>query len=319
MDDNVRCFISAGAMGEWFCRRFMGNYNLPMFDFHLVNSAYTGQELIDSLAPEKNLYRSERFLNFCWRFLRAPKVALADRIFVNQCGVDLDMFSEARKQSVLRSELIRKYGLSDNSKLLLYAGRISPEKNIRLLPTLMEILKNDSADEYHLLVAGSGPSLEWLASEAQRRAPGRITLVGQISDKTELADLFANCDVFVHPNPREPFGITPLEAMASGVPVVAPNSGGLLSYAHHRNAWLSEADPASFARAIRHVFSCTDTRLEKIRNGIETASGYSWKVSTDNCFALYDRMFAEFTGHRDLYDYSEPVDTRDFVSRFTTC
>ena len=319
MDDNVRSFISDGSISKWFCRRFMGNYNLPMFDFHLVNSVYTRQELIDSLSPDENPRRSERFLNFCWRFLRAPKVAIGDRIFVNQCGVDIDLFSAKRKDARVREELIRKHGLSNNAKFLLYAGRISPEKNIKLLPALMEILKHDTSVNYHLLIAGSGPSVEWLASESQKRAPGCITLLGHIDKKPELANLFANCDAFVHPNPREPFGITPLEAMASGLPVVAPNAGGVLSYANENNAWLTKATANNFAGSIRDIFSSADKKLAKIKNGAETASKYSWELSTDNSFALYDRMFAEFTGRRDLYDYSEPLETRDFVSRFTTC
>lgn len=319
MDDNVSAFISDGRAGKWFSRRFMGNFNLPMFDFHLTNSKYTAQEFVESVSPGKNPHRSERFLNFCWQFFRAPKVTLADRIFVNQCGVDVDVFSDTRKQPDRRNDLIRKHGLPESATLLLYAGRISPEKNIRLLPELMEILKNDSKRHYRLLVAGSGPSSDWLASEADRRAPERVTFLGHISDKAELADLFANCDAFVHPNPREPFGIAPLEAMASGLPVVAPNSGGVLSYANDENAWLAEPGPTSFAEAVRSVFFCSVTRSSRIKRGLETAAKYSWESSTDSIFALYDRMHAEFTGHRDLYDYDKPVDQTDFVGRFTTC
>ena len=61
-------------------------------------------------------------------------------------------------------------------------------------------------------------------------------------DARALARLYASCDVFVHPNPREPFGIGPLEAMASGVPLVLPAAGGVLSYANADNAWLARAD-----------------------------------------------------------------------------
>jgi glycosyltransferase involved in cell wall biosynthesis len=319
MDDNFSSFISDGSIGKWFCRRFMGNYNLPMFDFHLTNSKYTGQELIDSVSPEKNPHRSERFMNFCWRFLRAPQVALTDRIFVNQCGVDVETFDAKRKHPDLRQKLIREQGLPEDATILLYAGRISPEKNFRILPRLMERLKNDRRSNYRLLVAGAGPSADLLASESEKRAPGRVTLLGQINDKSQLANLFANCDAFVHPNPREPFGITPLEAMASGLPVVAPNSGGVLSYATNDNAWLADPDAASFAEAIQDVFSCADTRRNRIQNGLETASRYSWEASTDSIFALYDRMHAEFTGRRDLYDYTEAVNRTDFVSRFATC
>ena len=319
MDDNVSSFISDGPLWKWFCKRLMGNYNLPMFDFHLANSKYTAQELTDSVSPEKNPNRSERFMNFCWRFLRAPQVALTDRIFVNQCGVDNETFLVGRKDPGLRQKLISEHGFPETAKLLLYAGRISPEKNFQLLPKVMEELKNGGTSDYRLLVAGAGPSEGALAAESEACAPGLVKLLGQINDKGELADLFANCDAFIHPNPREPFGITPLEAMASGLPVVAPNSGGVLSYANEENAWLAEPDPASFARAVREVFECADSRNERIRKGLDTAAKYSWQASTDALFAVYDRMYAEFTSQRDLYDYNKVRERTDFVSRFTTC
>ncbi|MEP6850827.1 MAG: glycosyltransferase [Acidobacteriota bacterium] len=319
MDDNISSFISDASIGKWFSRRFMGNYNLPMFDFHLTNSKYTGQELIDSVSSEKNPHRSERFLNFCWRFLRAPQVSLSERIFVNQCGVDHEMFSPGRRRSEMRSRLIKDHGISGSAKILLYAGRISPEKNVSLLPKLMQKLILDRNADYQLLVAGSGPQAESLASEAEKLAPGKIKLLGQITCRESLADLFANCDLFVHPNPREPFGITPLEAMASGLPVVVPNSGGVLSYASCENAWIADPTAAAFAHAVTQVFSDDENRAMRITNGFDTAAKYSWEASTDGVFALYDKMYAEFIGHRDLYDYQKPLRRTDFVRRFTTC
>ena len=58
---------------------------------------------------------------------------------------------------------------------------------------------------------------------------GRVWLCGNL-DRETLATFYASADVFVHPNPREPFGIGPLEAMSSGVPVVMPAAGGVLEY-----------------------------------------------------------------------------------------
>ncbi|MEP7074943.1 MAG: glycosyltransferase [Acidobacteriota bacterium] len=319
MDDNFSSFISDGLIGKWFSRRFIGNYNLPMFDFHLTNSKYTGQELIDSVSSEKNPHRSERFLNFCWRFLRAPQVSLMERIFVNQCGVDQELFSAERKSNAKRVSLLKEYRLPESARILLYAGRISPEKNVSLLPKLMQRLVKDRSADYRLLVAGSGPNAAALGSESEKLAPGRIKFLGQITCRESLADLFANCDAFVHPNPREPFGITPLEAMASGLPVVAPNSGGVLSYANTENAWLAEPNAAAFADAVRRVFFNDESRALRIANALDTAAKHSWETSTDSIFALYDRMYAEFIGHRDLYDYQKPLQRTDFVRRFTTC
>ena len=317
MDDNVGSFISAGKLSKWFCRRYMGTYNMPMFDFHLANSAYTAQEMIDAVSNGRD--GSDVILNFCWRFLRAPKVELKNRIYINPCGVDNETFTAKRKSSSIRDELLMEFGLPGDSKLLLYAGRLSPEKNIGLLTKIMKLLSGGVSDSFRLLIAGAGPSLEKLREEASSLGTDAVRILGHINDKEKLANLFANCDAFIHPNPREPFGITPLEAMASGLPVVAPNAGGVLSYANAENAWLVEPAAEKFADAIRKLFNDDEVRTAKINAALATAQKFTWQESTDELFAMYDKMHAEFTGHRDLYAYKESPSGINFAARFTTC
>jgi glycosyltransferase involved in cell wall biosynthesis len=244
---------------------------------------------------------------------------LKERVFVNPCGVDNKTFTKTRNCLPKRADILKELCLPKESRLLLYAGRISPEKNTGLLKKMMEVLQNDPSNDFRLLVAGAGPSLDKLTSDAKNLKPGVITVLGHINDKEKLADLFANCDVFIHPNPREPFGITPLEAMASGLPVVAPNAGGVLSYANGENAWLSEPTAESFAAAVRDVFDSDVVRKTKIVRALETARNYTWEASTDAAFALYDKMYSEFTNNPDLYDYTDSPAEINFATRFTTC
>lgn len=312
MDDNVRSFISKGSLANGLARLFMGNYVIPMFDFHLTNSKFTAEELFEAASPSIASRFSNRFKSFCWSLLRTPKIPISERVFVNQCGVDNKSFSITRQSAAARQTILRRYNLPDHVRLVLYAGRLSPEKNVVLLLEIMKILRSGSDSTFHLLVAGAGPSAGLLAQEFENESKEGATLVGHLTDKNELADLFANCDVFVHPNPREPFGITPLEAMASGLPVVAPNSGGLLSYANGKNAWLVEPDARSFAAAVLEVFNDQHVRRSKIERGLETANAYTWESSTDALFSLYDRMYAEFSSKRDLYDYKKSP--RDVLS-----
>lgn len=98
--------------------------------------------------------------------------------------------------------------------------------------------------------------------------------------------------MFVHPNPREPFGIGPLEAMASGVPVVVPNSGGVLEYATHDNAWLVAPDAASFAEAIR---AAANGDPRRITAATETVVRFYWREATGRYFAAYDDIHRRFT------------------------
>ena len=319
MDDNVASFINRGAASRWFCRRFMGSFNIPMFDFHLANSDYTAGELFDALSREKRPRPSTTFVNLCWRLFRAPKIALKDRIFVNQCGVDHVTFTSSRKDSSRRARITEQLGLPNDCRLLLFAGRISPEKNVRLLIQTMKALTENGQNGYHLVVAGNGPSLASLKSEAVKKLPGVVHFLGHISDKHELADIYANADVFVHTNPNEPFGIAPLEALASGIPLVAPNSGGVLSYANETNAWLTNPTGHSFAAAVRDVFDDDGKRERRMESGIRTASLYSWDASTDALFAIYDEMYGRFQSQQELYDYTDFPREINFAANLTAC
>src|SRR5690606_25415039 len=132
-----------------------------------------------------------------------------------------------------------------------------------LLVDVMSELAKDPDRDYRLLIAGAGPKAEWLEEQTSKMFPGKMIQLGHL-DKETLSDYYANADVFVHPNPKEPFGIAPLEAMASGVPTVAPNSGGILSYATNENAWLVEPTGEAFAAAIREVLENPELRASKV-------------------------------------------------------
>ena len=317
MDDNVASFINRGAVSRWFCRRFMGSFNMPMFDFHLANSDYTAAELYDAFSTDKRPRPSSTLVNLCWRLFRAPKIALKDRIFVNQCGVDNMTFSAERKDANLRAELLSDFGWREDTRMLLFAGRISPEKNVRLLIKLMRKLKANGENNYRLLIAGSGPSLENLKSEAEAKVPGTIAFLGHIGDREKLADIYANVDAFVHTNPNEPFGIAPLEALASGIPLLAPNAGGVLSYANDTNSWLTEPSGENYAAAIQSIFAGSDARKARVEQGIKTASRYSWEASTNALFAIYDEMYERFRSQQELYDYTDFPGEINFAANLT--
>ena len=316
MDDNMRAFVSGEPPFRWFARRLIGNYIFPMFDFHLANSDYTAQEIKDAISDEKNKYRSKKFFDFCHRFFNASNVPADERIFVNQCGADTKHFSNNRKNAAKRKEILAEAGFPENATVLLYAGRLSPEKNVKFLPKILRsLLKFYNYDterhEYRLLIAGDGPLKNWLEENLQKHAPDKFKILGHVTDREKLADIYANSDIFLHPNPREPFGIAPLEAMASGLPVVVPDSGGVLSYATDENAWLVETEVESYFREIRDVFNNTEKRELKIKNALETAAKYSWENSTDNLFAIYDKMYEDFNNRRNLYVGEPKSEQRD--------
>ena len=312
MDDNIGSFLNEGSVGKRFARSVFANYILPTFDYHIANSVYTAQEFHDAANIEFNRRRSDRFLNRTWRFFAAPRVPVADRIHVAPRGVNITQFYPERKSSEIRAEMIKRAGIPENAKVLLYAGRISPEKNIGLLVELMEILAKDTRHDFRLLVAGDGPLAEWLSEEGDKRAAGKIIRLGHL-DKDTLAGYYSNADVFLHPNPREPFGIGPLEAMASGVPTLAPNAGGILSYATNENAWLVEPTGQAFADAVLEIVDNAELREQKVQRALETARANTREASTDRLLATFDKLYEDFQMRRDLVTNIEAAKKFDYA------
>jgi glycosyltransferase involved in cell wall biosynthesis len=200
-------------------------------------------------------------------------------------GVDVARFTPERRSEALRARLLG----GDARLLLLYAGRLAPEKNLGLLLDLLEQLPRDMGK---LLVAGDGPLRQEFLDAASARVPGSVVFMGHERDRDALADLFASVDAFLHPNPREPFGIAPLEAMAAGTPLVAPNSGGVTSYAHEGNAWLSEPTGMAFAASVLDILQSPQKRILRTVAARETALRFGWPAVCAEFHALYQDLYA---------------------------
>src|SRR5271166_715883 len=251
LDDNIAAHLGGGALGTLFAKWYMRYIYFGQFDHHLANSEYTAAELI----PASRGHTTRR------------------GIWVCPMGVDTQLFSPGPAST-------------HAGRQLLYAGRIAPEKNVGLLVQALERLDS----EYKLDLVGDGPMREWLLRESARRTPGRVQCHGHIGDRAEYAARLRRADAFVHPNPREPFGIGPLEAMACGIPVLVPRSGGVLSYAREDNAWLYEPTPEGLASAVRSVFADPDQRSAKIAQARQTAEEHEWSAIARQFFDLLDTL-----------------------------
>jgi alpha-1,6-mannosyltransferase len=277
MDDNFRSYIGSFPLAQTFCSVYMRWLYFPFFDHHIANSDYTAAEL--RTAAQGHL---------------TPRAT-----WVRHMGVDLSHFAPQRKSSEVRRRLLQNFGANTDAVLLFYAGRLVPEKNLQLLFDLLEHLSRSSHRDCRLIVVGDGIERPRWEAESSTRSPGRALFLGHLHDRTVLADLFANCDFFVHPNPCEPFGIAPLEAMASGLPLIAPDRGGVTSYANSDNAWTVPADVQSFAAALEAALEQPRVTKEKARKALEVAQAYRWETVTSSFIDLYHQLHRLQTGHAD--------------------
>jgi glycosyltransferase involved in cell wall biosynthesis len=220
-------------------------------------------------------------------------------VWILPMGVDVHWFRPGRRRAD-RQQRLREWTLAgDAAKFLLYVGRLAPEKNLDLLIDVMVRLTGRDREGFHLIVAGDGPKAEDLRAAAARRLAGRVTFLGHVGDREALADLYANADVFVHTNPREPFGIAPLEAMASGTPVVLPNTGGGAStYASQDNSWATEPEASPYASAVADIIGNPRETARRVEAARRTAEEYSWETVAESYLRLYREIHALRKGQK---------------------
>jgi len=160
-------------------------------------------------------------------------------------GVDTSVFRPEPRDDVLRGEL----GLPRDRKILLYVGRLSPEKNIGLLLAAFEALHARHPARYHLVIVGDGPLRRILP--ATRHRTGALTWRSYIQDNVHLSRYYHAADMFIHPGVCETFGLVVLEAQACGLPCVGI-SGSFMdaNVMVGLDQWATRNDPEDLADAI---------------------------------------------------------------------
>ncbi|MBT2293333.1 glycosyltransferase family 1 protein [Paenibacillus albidus] len=180
-------------------------------------------------------YRMDRMAPLYWKYIRwfhrscdstlAPsretvtslRMQGINRLRLWSRGIDCQLYSPLKRTPAVREQ----YGITAKL-LLLYVGRIAPEKDIATLTRTMLQLPESMRRQVHFLIVGDGP----LLPEMRAAAPDNVTFTGYKHGE-ELAALYAAADLFVFPSSTETFGNVVLEAMASGLPVIAADAGGV--------------------------------------------------------------------------------------------
>ncbi|NGN62889.1 glycosyltransferase family 1 protein [Streptomyces sp. A7024] len=195
-----------------------------------------------------------------------PRVRLWPR------GVDSLRFHPLRRDEALRRKLL------DGAKVLVgYVGRLAPEKHVALLAATQQL------PGVQVVVVGDGPSAAQL-----RDALPEAHFMGARSGM-ELAKIFASLDVFVHTGPYETFCQTVQEAMASGVPVVAPAAGGPLDLvAHGKTGYLvPPLDAMAVRDAVDGLAQDPLLRAEFGREARAAVAGRTWEAIGDELLGHY--------------------------------
>jgi glycosyltransferase involved in cell wall biosynthesis len=194
-------------------------------------------------------------------------------------GVDSELFNPSRRSEALRQEMA-----PGAEVILVYVGRIAPEKKVGLLLEAFPKIRERASRKVALVYVGDGPALEGL----RRRGVQGVHFTGYRRGEA-LAAHYASADAFVFPSDTETFGQVVTEALASGIPAVAPARGGVMdTVVPGETGWLFQpGDVDDLVERALHLVEHPEERRAMGLRARRAAEERSWEE-------IFRRLFADY-------------------------
>jgi glycosyltransferase involved in cell wall biosynthesis len=217
------------------------------------------------------------------KFFKVPP----EKIIVTPNAID-DKFSVAPSEELVMQTRDR-YQLSPS--YILYVGNIKPHKNlVRLIEAFHHVRRQGRAELELLIIGDEISKLQSLRRAVHKHQLHRhVRFLGYVPDKT-LAVLYRLASVFVFPSLYEGFGLPPLEAMASGTPVVTSNVSSLPEVVGDAAVLVDPYSPEAIAEGILLVLRSNHVREELQARGIIRSQEYSWARSVQRVREIYGEV-----------------------------
>ncbi len=207
-------------------------------------------------------------------------------VVTNSMGVADKLFSPSLRDEGLRARLLERCELPRDATLLIAAGRHAPEKR---WPMVIEAVTAAGVNApIGLVLIGDGRDSARVARAAADNP--HIQLLSPISDRLELARLFASADALIHGCEAETFCMVASEGRASGLPLIAPNGGGAADQARQAGGWIYlSGDAASAAEAITAFVAANGAQIRG-RAVADAANVRTMEEHFIDLFALYENL-----------------------------
>jgi len=204
-------------------------------------------------------------------------------------GVDTGVFHPSFRSFAWRAA----NGIEGDKRMLLYAGRLVWEKDLRTLANAYRLLREKRSD-FVMVLAGEGPIRHELAS----MMPGAVFL-GHL-DGEALSTAYASSDLFVFPSTTETFGNVIVEAMASGVTPVCAREGGAAGIVQHGVTGVLSVprDASDFATTIENLLDSPARREAMAMQALEFSRRQSWPSIFQRMLDAYAEVMDSFTKRR---------------------
>lgn len=252
---------------------------MAVYQTDLAAYARTYLPALGATGPRLAWWRLRRVHSLAARTLAPSRASLRallahgiPRVHLWPRGVDCARFHPRHRDETLRRRLGRP-----GDVLVGYVGRLAPEKHVDRLAEVSRI------PGVRLVVVGDGPC----RARLEAVLPDAVFL--GLRSGHELARLYASFDAFVHAGPFETFGQTLQEAMASGLPVVAPAAGGPLDLVHpgHTGFLVPPGAADGFREAVERLARDDELRAAFGQAGRAAATQRSWETVGDRLVEHY--------------------------------
>ncbi len=218
--------------------------------------------------------------------------ALSPEFFMQPRGAGAG--PETESQELERQRIMERYQV--RYPFILYAGNIRPQKNIPRLVEAFAVLRSQLAghpayQDLRLIIIGDQISHhpEVRRTVIQSRVEQLVRFLGFVPFET-LRCFYESAAAFVFPSLYEGFGLPPLEAMASGTPVVTSSISSLPEVVGDAAMLVNPENVFDIARGIREVLVDENRRCELIRKGREHASRYNWERTAREVLGIYQEV-----------------------------
>ncbi len=257
--------------------------------YHTNLASYLPYFHLGALAEPTWVYR--RFLHQQCRVTLCPSPSTAlhlerkgfSQVHVWPRGVNGALFNPRQRSDAWRGWVAS----NPAAKIILYVGRLSYEKNLEALLAAFKALE-DVEPEAHLALVGDGPA----RPDLERALSGHRALFTGYLRGEALAEAYASADLFAFPSTTETFGQAVLEAMASGLPVVAFDAEGVrdLVRPHETGLLVPEGDIAAFTEALRGLLAQPERQALMRARARSAAEQRTWDSVMNDLLHTYERV-----------------------------
>lgn len=297
--------FSLGLFGKIIARKF----NLPFIHtYHTMWEDYL--HYIIPIKGTRNIYPKRFARVFSRNFARKAECIIAPSlktekylkyrckiknkpIYIIPTGINIEPFNPKNFTEEQKNELKQSLGISKDDKVILFIGRVAEEKSIDVvlnnMPEVFAAIPNSK-----FLIVGDGPGKASLEEQAKKlNIQDRVIFAGK--QPWEKIALYYNLgDVFVNASLTETQGLTFIEAMAAGVPIVAKYAPNLAEFIHNNEDGLLVKHDSQIAKSIINVLTDNALKEKLVTNSFKNANLHSSKEFGDKLEQLYKHVIEDF-------------------------